>query len=150
MNLKCVTHSYAYLYYKSHFNDLYSCSKSFPQSLVWYYCIFPSQKFLKSDKYALRMLDLFFSSVIIQTIPDTLKSIVNFFISSSPQTREPHRPLIFKSRYITIILRFVSKAWIQKNVNFDNFIFIISQLKLHPILKILVSTPHDYSLIMGG
>ena len=40
-------------------------------------------------------------------------------------------------------LNLYSKAWIQKNVNFENFVIVISQLKLPPILKILVSIPHN-------
>jgi hypothetical protein len=35
------------------------------------------------------------------------------------------------------------KAWSNKNANFDNFVFVISQLNIHPILKTLVSTPHN-------
>ena len=35
----------------------------------------------------------------------------------------------------------IYKAWIKKNANFKYFVFVISELKLHPILKILVSTP---------
>ena len=37
-----------------------------------------------------------------------------------------------------------NKTWIKRNVNFENVVFVISQLKLHHI-KILVSTP----IIMG-
>jgi hypothetical protein len=42
------------------------------------------------------------------------------------------------------------KAWIRKKVNFENLVFVISHLNIYPILKILVSTPHNYPLIMGG
>ena len=38
----------------------------------------------------------------------------------------------------------------KKNVHFENLVFVIYQLKYHTILKILVSTPHNYPLIMGG
>ena len=41
------------------------------------------------------------------------------------------------------------KAWIRKNINFENFDFVISQLNMHPILNNLVSTPYTYTLIMG-
>ena len=37
-----------------------------------------------------------------------------------------------------------NKTWIERNINFENVAFVISQLKLHHI-KILVSTP----IIMG-
>jgi hypothetical protein len=37
-----------------------------------------------------------------------------------------------------------------KNAYFDKFVFVILQLNNHPILKICVSTPHNYPLIMGG
>ena len=50
-----------------------------------------------------------------------------------------------KSKYFTEnkekLVLFANKSWI-KNVNFEDFVFVISQLILHPILKILVSTPH--------
>jgi hypothetical protein len=42
------------------------------------------------------------------------------------------------------------KVWITNNANFANLVFVNSQLKLHPILKISVSTPYNYLLIMGS
>ena len=44
----------------------------------------------------------------------------------------------------------LSKGFNSKNAYFENFVFVISQLNIHPIFKILVSTPHNYPLIMGG
>ena len=54
--------------------------------------------------------------------------------------RFPHRFCIAHKEY---------KAWLKKG-HFENFVFVISQLKLHPILKILLSTQHNYPLIIGG
>jgi hypothetical protein len=48
------------------------------------------------------------------------------------------------------IVNIYFKVWIKKIVNFENFVFVISQLNIHPIFKILVSTPHNYPLILGG
>jgi hypothetical protein len=38
----------------------------------------------------------------------------------------------------------------KKNETESFFVFVIQQLNIHPILKILVSTPHNNPLIMGG
>ena len=43
----------------------------------------------------------------------------------------------------------ITKACLRKNAHFENFVFVISQLNMHPILKILVYNPHNYPLIMG-
>ena len=45
---------------------------------------------------------------------------------------------------VEVVNLFHIKACIQKNVNVEKFVSVISQLKLHPILKILVSTLHNY------
>ena len=42
------------------------------------------------------------------------------------------------------------KAWIKKKIHFEHLVFAISQLNMHPIFKICVSTPHNYGVIMGG
>jgi hypothetical protein len=42
-----------------------------------------------------------------------------------------------------------TKGWQSKFQYFDNFLRI-SQFNIHPIFKILVSTPHNYGVLMGG
>ena len=38
----------------------------------------------------------------------------------------------------------------KKNVHFEHFVFVIAKLKLYPIIKNPVATPHNYPQIMGG
>jgi hypothetical protein len=45
---------------------------------------------------------------------------------------------------------FANPTGCPKKMRLIQFCFVILQLNIHPIFKILVSTPHKYGAIMGG
>ena len=70
--------------------------------------------------------------------------------STCPNVQFNRICMIWKMIHLTWRHQYYYYRVSQKKWDWTNFIFVISQLNIHPIFKILVSTPHKYGVIMGS